>query len=58
MVEIKTSMTVRGFGDYILRHIPLNLRVQAKAQAKREGYTLRVVMIRLLENYVKRGKES
>ena len=40
---------------YLLRNIPARLWANAQERAEDEGYSLRVVILRQLEEYVKRG---
>jgi len=51
-------MRTRETTDYLLRAVPTTLWLRVKARAAGEGRTVRAVVLRLLERYVREGRRG
>lgn len=47
-----------GYGRYLLDKIPATLWADAKAKAKREGISMRALMLGWLKEWVRTGEEE
>ena len=48
----------KGYGRYLLDKIPATLWRVARAKAKREGVSMRALLLRLLQQWAASGEEA